>query len=124
MCAVAIAAGSSAAIALFYRIMLFPLTIINGADVVPVSEHLGHSGTAVMLRMYAHASEESIRRAGQIVLINQTRKANRVPELPISEALMNAAQTQRKRQRYQKASASGSCPERCGTWSARAWSLP
>lgn len=43
------------------------IAIINGADVVSVSERLGHSDTAVTLRMYAHANEESIRRAGQIV---------------------------------------------------------
>lgn len=43
------------------------LAITNGADVVSVSERLGHSDTAVTLRMYAHANEESIRRAGQVV---------------------------------------------------------
>ena len=43
------------------------LAITNGADVVSVSERLGHSDTAVTLRMYAHANEESIRRAGQMV---------------------------------------------------------
>lgn len=43
------------------------LAITNGADVVSVSERLGHSDTAVTLRMYAHANEESVRRAGQIV---------------------------------------------------------
>lgn len=43
------------------------LAITNGADVVSVSERLGHADTAVTLRMYAHANEESIRRAGQIV---------------------------------------------------------
>lgn len=43
------------------------LAITNGADVVSVSERLGHSDTAVTLRMYAHANEDSIRRAGQIV---------------------------------------------------------
>lgn len=42
------------------------LAITNGADVVSVSQRLGHSDTAVTLRMYAHANEESIRRAGQI----------------------------------------------------------
>ena len=39
-------------------------TLTNGGDVVSVSERLGHSDTAVTLRMYAHANEESIRRAG------------------------------------------------------------
>lgn len=43
------------------------LAITNGADIVSVSERLGHSDTAVTLRMYAHASEESIRHAGQVV---------------------------------------------------------
>jgi len=43
------------------------IAITNGADVVSVSERLGHSDTAVTLRMYAHANEESIRRAGQVV---------------------------------------------------------
>ena len=43
------------------------IAITNGADVVSVSQRLGHSDTAVTLRMYAHANEESIRRAGQIV---------------------------------------------------------
>lgn len=43
------------------------LALTNGADVVSVSERLGHSDTAVTLRMYAHANEESIRRAGQVV---------------------------------------------------------
>ena len=42
------------------------VALTNGADVVSVSERLGHSDTAVTLRMYAHANEESIRRAGQI----------------------------------------------------------
>lgn len=43
------------------------IAITNGADVVSVSERLGHSDTAVTLRMYAHANEESIRKAGQAV---------------------------------------------------------
>lgn len=43
------------------------IAITSGADVVSVSERLGHSDTAVTLRMYAHANEESIRRAGQTV---------------------------------------------------------
>ncbi len=41
------------------------IAITNGADVVSVSERLGHSDTAVTLRMYGHANTESIRRAGQ-----------------------------------------------------------
>lgn len=43
------------------------IAITSGADVVSVSERLGHSDTAVTLRMYAHANQESIRRAGQTV---------------------------------------------------------
>ena len=43
------------------------IAITSGADVVSGSERLGHSDTAVSLRMYAHANEESIRRAGQTV---------------------------------------------------------
>ncbi|MCD8087327.1 MAG: tyrosine-type recombinase/integrase, partial [Oscillospiraceae bacterium] len=43
------------------------IAILHGADIVSVSSRLGHSDTAVTLRMYAHANEESIRRAGQIV---------------------------------------------------------
>ena len=35
------------------------------ADIVSVSARLGHSDTAVTLRMYAHATDESIRKAGQ-----------------------------------------------------------
>lgn len=43
------------------------VAITHGADVVSVSQRLGHSDTAVTLRMYAHANEESIRQAGQTV---------------------------------------------------------
>lgn len=43
------------------------ISITNGADVVSVSQRLGHSDTAITLRLYAHANEESIRRAGQTV---------------------------------------------------------
>lgn len=39
----------------------------GGADVVSVSQRLGHSDTAVTLRMYSHASADSVRRAGQSV---------------------------------------------------------
>lgn len=42
------------------------IAIANGADVVSVSRRAGHTDSAVTLRMYAHATEESIRRAGQI----------------------------------------------------------
>lgn len=43
------------------------IALTNGGDVVSTSERLGHSDTAVTLRMYAHANQDSIRRNGQIV---------------------------------------------------------
>lgn len=43
------------------------IAITNGADVASVSARLGHSDTAITLRMYVHANEDSIRRAGQVV---------------------------------------------------------
>lgn len=42
------------------------VAITNGADIASVSARLGHSDPAVTMRMYTHANEESIRRAGQI----------------------------------------------------------
>lgn len=41
--------------------------IVNGADVASVAARLGHSDTSTTLRLYSHANEESVRRAGQIV---------------------------------------------------------
>ncbi len=41
------------------------IAITHGADVASVSARLGHSDTAVTLRMYTHANQESIRAAGQ-----------------------------------------------------------
>lgn len=43
------------------------IAITAGADVVSVSERLGHADASTTLKMYAHANEESIRRAGEIV---------------------------------------------------------
>lgn len=43
------------------------VAIINGADVASVSEALGHADKSTTLRMYTHASAESISRTGQIV---------------------------------------------------------
>lgn len=43
------------------------VAITNGADIASVSEALGHSDKAVTLRMYTHASEESIKRAAETV---------------------------------------------------------
>ena len=57
------------------------IALTSGADVVSVSERLGHSDTAVTLRMYAHANEESIRRAGQTV-----RDALKAQETEVKEA--------------------------------------
>ncbi|MBR4132734.1 MAG: tyrosine-type recombinase/integrase, partial [Oscillospiraceae bacterium] len=42
------------------------IAITSGADVVSVSEILGHADTAITLRTYAHASEESKKRASNI----------------------------------------------------------
>ena len=42
------------------------IAITNGADVASVSEKLGHSDKAVTLRMYTHADQESIKKAGDI----------------------------------------------------------
>lgn len=42
------------------------VAITNGADIASVSEKLGHSDKAVTLRMYTHASRESIDRASNI----------------------------------------------------------
>lgn len=43
------------------------LAILNGADIASVSARLGHSDISTTLRMYTHANEESIRKAGQTV---------------------------------------------------------
>ena len=42
------------------------IAITNGADVVSVSQRLGHANASTTLNLYSHANEESIRRAGQI----------------------------------------------------------
>ena len=42
------------------------VAITHGADIASVSEKLGHSDKAVTLRMYTHADEQSIKRAGDI----------------------------------------------------------
>lgn len=42
------------------------IAITNGADVASVSEKLGHSDKAVTLRMYTHADQEAIKRAGNV----------------------------------------------------------
>lgn len=55
------------------------LSLINGADVKSVADRLGHADAAVLLRVYAHATDESIRKAGQAArdaLKNSTKKSN------------------------------------------------
>ena len=41
------------------------LSLTNGADPKSIADRLGHADAAVMLRNYAHANDESIRKAGQ-----------------------------------------------------------
>lgn len=41
------------------------LSLTNGGDAKSIADRLGHADAAVMLRNYAHANDESIRRAGQ-----------------------------------------------------------
>ncbi len=41
------------------------LCLTNGADVKSVADRLGHSDASVTLRVYSHANDESIRKAGQ-----------------------------------------------------------
>ncbi len=43
------------------------LAVTNGADITSLSEELGHSDTAVTLRMYTHGNDESRRRVCQLV---------------------------------------------------------
>ena len=42
------------------------IAITHGADIVSVSQKLGHAKVSVTLDMYAHASEESIKAAGDV----------------------------------------------------------
>ena len=42
------------------------LAITNGADIVSVSEILGHASPAITLNVYSHGSEESRQRASNI----------------------------------------------------------
>ena len=41
-------------------------SLSNGGDLASVSRRLGHSSAAVTARIYVHANEEGMRRAGQI----------------------------------------------------------
>ena len=43
------------------------VAILNGADIASVSARLGHSDISTTLRMYTHANDDSIRKAGQTV---------------------------------------------------------
>lgn len=42
------------------------LAILSGADIASVSARLGHSDISTTLRIYTHASEEGMRRAGEL----------------------------------------------------------
>lgn len=41
------------------------LSIANGADIVSISEKLGHSEPSITLNVYSHANEEAQRRANE-----------------------------------------------------------
>ena len=41
------------------------LSLTNGGDAKSVAERLGHADAAVLLRVYSHANDETIRKAGQ-----------------------------------------------------------
>lgn len=43
------------------------IAVTSGADIVSVSARLGHANPSTTLKMYAHANDEGIRRAGDIV---------------------------------------------------------
>ena len=65
------------------------VAITAGADVVSVSEALGHSDTAVTLRMYTHANDEGRRRASRIfrdAIQKDTQKDTQPPKKDIYEA--------------------------------------
>lgn len=42
------------------------IAITNGADIASISEKLGHADKSTTLRLYTHASQESMRRASQV----------------------------------------------------------
>lgn len=52
------------------------IAITSGADVVSVSQKLGHSDTSVTLRVYSHANEESVKRAGEVFREALSRAGN------------------------------------------------
>lgn len=54
------------------------LSIANGADIVSVSEKLGHAEPSITLNVYSHANEEAQRRANEVLanaLYQNTKKA-------------------------------------------------
>lgn len=42
------------------------IAITSGADIASISEKLGHADKSTTLRLYTHASQESMRRASQV----------------------------------------------------------
>ena len=43
------------------------LSIANGADIVSISEKLGHAEPSITLNVYSHANEEAQRRANEVL---------------------------------------------------------
>lgn len=75
------------------------VAITAGADVVSVSETLGHSDTAVTLRMYTHANDESRRRASRIfrdAIQKDTQKGTPPPEKDTHKADADYNSTQQE----------------------------
>ena len=75
------------------------VAITAGADVVSVSEALGHSDTAVTLRMYTHANDESRRRASRIfrdAIQKDTQKDTPPPEKDTHKADADYNSTQQE----------------------------
>lgn len=58
------------------------VAITSGADIASVSGALGHSDCAVTLRMYTHANQEAIRRAGSIFREAVANAQNKEPSTP------------------------------------------
>lgn len=62
------------------------LSLTNGGDAKSIADRLGHADAAVMLRNYAHANDESIRKAGQAArdALKRKKEAN-MQALKVSE---------------------------------------
>lgn len=43
------------------------LSIANGADIVSISEKLGHAEASITLNVYSHANEEAQQRANEVL---------------------------------------------------------